>query len=169
MKSLFLFRKFFTIIVMLLATIALYATPSYTCPTSETVANLDGTTVDVLVTDSSSRIAVGGKGARYFKFKTAINGEITIRQKNNYAQSGYFNHWLKIGYSCDDSSIYSAKGRDESHTFNVVANTTYYVKVQEGNTKNELNFDISFDFKTVIKIGFEQATYNILEDVNIIE
>ena len=87
------------------------------------------------------------ENSRYFKFKTQVDGEITIRQQNNKPVGGYWNHRLKVGTGCGTNDIYDGSGdRDDSTTFNVVTNTWYYVRVREGNNQNKLNFDISFDF-----------------------
>ncbi|PHS41700.1 MAG: hypothetical protein COB07_01245 [Sulfurovum sp.] len=117
---------------------------SYKCD-GENVADIDGATVDE---DKSYRTHKDNKKARYWKFTTATDGVITITQKNNKPESGYWNHKLIIGLTCSGTSIYSGpSSSSDSKTFNVVSGTTYYVKVQEANSKNDLNFNIGFSFK----------------------
>jgi len=116
----------------------------YSCP-GESVTNIDG------ATNSASKSYTTGvdvaEVARYFQFTTAVDGEMTIRQSNNKAVNGYLNHKLYIGTSCDTGSEYTGgASKDDSKTFTVTGGTTYYVKVKENNSKNVLNFDISFDF-----------------------
>jgi len=118
---------------------------NYSCD-GQDVLNINGATADAQQSYSSSRIR-GSNKARYFKFTTAVDGDITIHQKNNKPVSGYWNHAMKIGTSCNGTDIHNGpSSSDNSKTFAVTANTTYYVKVQESNSKNELNFDIDFDF-----------------------
>ncbi|SHO80511.1 MSHA biogenesis protein MshQ [hydrothermal vent metagenome] len=119
----------------------------YSC-NGEDVANING------ATSSASKFYHTGEdvhkvanGGRYFKFKTSVNGEITIHYKTTKNVSGYAGHKLKIGRNCGGTQIHSGGwSKDDSKTFNVTSNTTYYIKVQEANRENVLNFDIDFNF-----------------------
>ena len=116
----------------------------YTCPGID-VLNINGAT-----TNAYQSYNIGEDiqyNSRYFKFQTAVNGNITIHQKNNKPVGGYWNHKLTIATSCNGTNIYNGpKSANDSHTFPVTAGTTYYIRVREGNNKNVLNFDIDFTF-----------------------
>ena len=148
-----LFTKLFLLLFLSLSS-SLYGA-SYSC-NGEDVASLNGATGDAYVSYNTD-YAIGKNGARYFKFKTLIGGEISIKRYVTNWGGGYKNHELDIGTSCDGTEIYDGENnknqQTDTTTFTVVANTTYYVKVQEANTKNYLNFDIFFDFVADIVIG----------------
>jgi len=124
----------------------------YSCD-GESVALINGATSDAYKAYSSTDEYVGDGGSRYFKFKTSKGGEINIERYVTNWNGGYKNHALTIGTSCEGVDIYNGdtaghrNSRTDTTTFTVVANTTYYVRVQEKNTKSYLNFDIKFDFK----------------------
>jgi len=119
-------------------------TASYSCP-GEDVEFINGATGDAYKEYNTGEDIA--EVARYFKFQTAVDGEITIHQQNNKPVGGYWNHELRVGTSCDGTQIYDGPNTsDDSTTFNVTAGTTYYVRVEERNNQNVLNFDISFDF-----------------------
>ncbi|HIP19951.1 MAG TPA: hypothetical protein EYG70_02365, partial [Sulfurimonas sp.] len=134
---------------------------SFSC-NGEDVANINGATGDE---NASYVTKKNNTTARYFKFTTATAGVITITQKNNKPQSGYYNHKLKIGYSCDDASIHNGPGStSDSAIFDVVSGTTYYVKVKEANTKNDLNFDIDFQFREQELTSYECSNPHAFEE-----
>ena len=111
----------------------------------ENVANIDGTSI--AQTASYVEGVDTAEEARYFKFSTNIDGVINIKQDNNKPQNGYYNHQLKIGTTCDSSDIHNGgSSTSDSKIFSVLANTPYYVKVKEANSKNVLNFDLDFNF-----------------------
>jgi len=124
----------------------------YSCP-GQIVQNIDGATANA--TQSYTEHKNGQKKiSRYFKFQTAVNGNITIHQKNNKPKKGYWSHQLKIGTSCNGKDIYKGPASaNDSYTFAVTAGTTYYIRVREKNTKNALNFDIDFDFTADIAVN----------------
>ncbi len=116
------------------------------------------------------------KDARYFKFKTKVDGEITISYSSSKMKYGYTNHSLKIGTNCDGTDIYNSGNykSSASKTFNVAKNTTYYVKVVEANGKHVLNFNISFDFTATNSEWISPTppdgaslTYDVGEAINI--
>jgi len=140
--------------ILTLAEVQVFGTPSpvYSCP-GEIVQNINGATADA--TQSYTEHKNGHeKISRYFKFKTAVNGNITIHQKNNKPKKGYWSHQLKIGTSCNGKEIYKGpNSAKDSHTFAVAEDTTYYIRVREKNKKNALNFDIDFDFTADIAVN----------------
>ncbi len=146
-------------------------TSNYTTPAEY---KCDGTTVDNINnanSDASKSYSIGEDikhSARYFKFKTAVDGTITITQKNNKPKNGYWNHSLKIGKSCDSTGIHKGKAKkSDSSTFSVSKNTTYYVKVEEANYRNVLNFDINFQFKKAVPIvGEYQCNGELVSNIN---
>ena len=106
-----------------------------------------------IATDTAEKFYTEGEDvkepARYFWFKPIRDGYVVVKMKNNKPISGYYNHSLKIGTSCDGTNIYNgAAHRIDSDGFQVSSGTTYYVKVQEENSKDVLNFDIDFKFNT---------------------
>jgi len=87
--------------------------------------------------------------ARYFQFTPNQDGYVIAKMKNNKPVSGYYNHSLKVGTSCDGSDLYNGGAHViDSHGFAVQQGTTYYVKVEQANYKEVLNFDIDFKFNT---------------------
>lgn len=128
----------------------LYAVANYNGHNGgENVSNVNGATSNESMHYSNSYPQGGsGKGiSRYFKFKTDTDGSITITEENNYHHNGYWNHKLTVGTNFEGSNIYNGgSSRNDTTTFHVTARTTYYVRVQEKNNKNQLNFDINFDF-----------------------
>lgn len=125
-------------------------TGNYSCP-GEDVEFVNGA-----IGDAYKAYTTGvdiAENSRYFQFTTAVDGDITIRQQNNKPVGGYWNHRLRIGTVSCSSGTYFYSGpntSDDSHTFSVTAGTPYYVRVEERDNQNVLNFDISFDFKANI-------------------
>ena len=82
------------------------------------------------------------KDARYFKFKTRVDGSITIHYQTSKDEDGYAGHRLQIGESCKGFDIYEGTwARDSSKTFNVNSDITYYVRVIENNGEVMVGFD----------------------------
>lgn len=144
MKTLSLKFSFLLLFFILLNT-NLYAAATYSCD-GETVSNLDG------ATSVASASYVEGvdtnQNIRYFKFKTKADGVVSVTQENkDRLVSGWYNHRLQIGTSCGAKDIYNGPPKTkDSHTFAVEKNSTYYVRVIEGNLANVLNFYIDFNF-----------------------
>ena len=149
MKYLNIYSKKILLLFLLIMPFYLSAA-QYACP-GENVQNINGATGDankkyVLHNNTSN------KGpddyARYWKFETDVNGSITITQTLNKDVNGYYNHDLLISDSaCNDHNIFnSVQKKNTAHTFDVYAGKTYYVKIKEHNSKNQLNVDIEFDF-----------------------
>jgi uncharacterized repeat protein (TIGR01451 family) len=126
---------------------------SYSCP-GENVASIDGASSDqykkyILHNDTTTKGT--DNYSRYWKFSTAIDGEITITQTLNKNIGGYYNHDLLISdNTCGGNNIFnSVQKKNASKTFSVTAGTTYYIQIREHNNKNQLNVDIEFDFTAI--------------------
>lgn len=142
-----IFIKF--LLLTILVTFA-HAVPDYTGD-GEELNNIHNTTGDAtdFYTESQSPSTTKGPDnySRYFKFKTLATGAMTITQSNNRNVGGYKNHMLKIGTSFKGKDIHDgASKQNDSANFIALANTTYYVRIQEGNYKNQLNVDLTFSF-----------------------
>ena len=142
MKNLIYLMKL--LIVLVFSSLFVYGA-DYSC-SGEKVVNIHDS-----LSDGYKQYTTGEdikKYARYFKFRTKIGGVITVRQKNNKPKGGYWNHQLRIGTSCNNNNIHNGpSSSDDSKTFTVEKNKWYYIRVNESNNRNKLNFDISFDFK----------------------
>jgi len=140
----FIARMFAVFGFLMVVAVSGWGAATYTCD-GENVSNINSAT-----TNQTANYSTGvdvAQTARYWKFTTASNGSITVRQTTTKNIFGYKNHALDIGTSCNGVNIYDGSGEtDDSATFTVTSGTTYYVKVAEANTQNKLNFDISFDF-----------------------
>ncbi|CAI6150083.1 MAG: hypothetical protein SPLUMA2_SPLUMAMAG2_01682 [uncultured Sulfurimonas sp.] len=111
----------------------------YTCD-GEDVLNLNNATASASTSYSEN---TSDNDSRYFKFSTAINGEVTFTiDKHNVEQQIY------IGTSCEDDDEF--KGDEDkvyvSSTFSVSSSETYYIRIRERNDPEELYFDITFNF-----------------------
>ncbi|NPA65539.1 MAG: hypothetical protein GXO11_01520 [Epsilonproteobacteria bacterium] len=130
------------IILMLLFSISLFGA-SYSCD-GEDVLNINGATSNASQSyseDTSSLTENGRK--RYFKFKTAVDGEITVDFSSDY------DHRMEIGTSCDSGDIYypsDTTKKSDSKTFTVNAGEWYYVNIKENNRYNKLKFTVNFNF-----------------------
>jgi len=147
---------FYIIFLFSLLYTPLTASPEYSCP-GEDVANVNGALGDAYkkykVENPTGNVA---NQARYWKFRTDVNGSITIHQENNKPVNGYYNHKLQVGSTCGATDIHSGGSTtNDSTTFDVYAGVTYYVRVKENNTRNQLNFDIEFDFTKQDIITYE--------------
>ncbi|CAI6147620.1 MAG: hypothetical protein SPLUMA1_SPLUMAMAG1_00472 [uncultured Sulfurimonas sp.] len=128
----------------------------YTCD-GEDVLNLNNATASASKSYSENTNDNGNSGySRYFKFSTAINGEVTFTiDKHNVEQQIY------IGTSCEDDDEF--KGDEDkvnvSSTFSVSSSETYYIRIRERNSPEELYFDITFNFTADIA-GAVDDSYN---------
>ena len=148
------------IIILLFLSVGLFG-ESYSCP-GEDIANVNGADDNASKSYSTENKDVGKNGGRYFKFKTNIDGNITISQETLKDVYGYKNHKLKIGISCGGTDIYNGSGTtSDSKTFSVASGTTYYIKIQEGNIEHQLNVKVTFDF-----IAAKETALEIVEDAN---
>jgi len=119
----------------------------YTCP-GEDVLNIHDATSDAYQTYSEN--STGSDKKRYFKFRTQIDGTITISFTSDRKQR------MEIGTSCDDGDIYypnDTTQKSDSYTFNVSAGTWYYINMKERNPQNKLRFTIIFDFTATATSG----------------
>ena len=158
------FKNIFFIFIFLFFSTQTYAAATYSC-NGEDILNIHGTTIDANATYSED--STGADIARYFKFTPAIGGEMII----SYGQNGILaqeKQTLLVGTTCDDNDIYSqVNGEvDDNTTFYTTAGTTYYIRIKEKNPSKILRFTADFNFKA-LKVGFEQAQYNISEDINL--
>ena len=129
-----------------LFTSVLFAGASYSCP-GESVKYINGATKSAAESYDTKDKPVGNEGGRYWKFKTKVDGTITIMQNTLKNVQDYRNHQLLVGTSCDGSDIYQGQvSTVDSTTFPVQKNKTYYVKIKERNYKNQLNVHVSFVF-----------------------
>ena len=146
----------------LIASFTTSSNASYTCPTAEILTGIDGTVTDSNATFSES--STGTDKARYFKFTPATGGEMTVSYGDTDEKQV-----LDIGTSCEDNSIHdggSGGTTSDSHSFYVLAGTTYYVKILEKNNNDALKFTADFQFKE-IEISFDKELYSISEDINL--
>ena len=152
------------ILFLLLFSVNLFAAPSYSC-NGENILNINEATDDANM--SYSENSNGDNLARYFKFTPAVGGKMTVSYGQNASLSEE-KQTLFIGTSCDNNDIYSQVNGElsDSATFYVSAGSTYYVKIQEKNVPKDLRFTADFNFKA-LKVGFEQSSYSIAEDINI--
>ncbi|WP_373069569.1 Calx-beta domain-containing protein [Sulfurimonas sp.] len=140
----------------------LNAAATYDCTSPELIANIDGTTVDANASYSENSSAAQGY-TRYFKFNTDVNGILLFSiEKNSLTQI------ISIGTSCGGDDIYAGADSDEdqSDSVSITSNTDYYIMVEEKNAGQDLIFTLNLNFMTPATIGFEQASYEVLEDVN---
>jgi len=141
--------------------VTINATAQYSCP-GELVANIDNANNSAYMEYNTTDKYVGSKGGRYWKFTPSVSGTITISQNSLKLVSGYVNHALKIGKdSCGDVSILDGGNyKQATKTFDVTEGTTYYVKIQEGNLKDELNVRVTFDFTPNSVENADDLCYN---------
>ncbi len=121
---------------------------SYSCD-GEKVSNVHDALTDAIKSYSEDR---DNRSKRYFKFRTKVDGEITISfDETNKDQR------MRIGTSCgdrNDDDIHSGdRKKSDSHTFSVTANTYYYTYMEEKNGDDDLKFTITFDFTAAVTIA----------------
>jgi surface protein len=116
---------------------------NYSCP-GETVKHLNNAS-----SNASSKYTITNveQPAKYFRFTTLVDGNMTINLETNVDIVGYKKHRLKIGKSCGDSYIYNGiSSTNDTTAFPVEEGVVYYVTIQESNSENFLNFNIKFNF-----------------------
>ena len=140
-------QLFISKFLFLLFTLTFFSTQllsaSYNC-NGQNIANINGTTTDA--TKDYSENTWGKDKARYFKFKTAVDGVITITLDRKGKKSE-----IKISdASCNDDNIYKEKSNNTiSIVKNISKNKRYFIKIQEKNSLNNLKFKINFIFTAV--------------------
>ena len=104
-----LFPLIFTIGFILIFAIPGLSAPSYTCE-GEDVANINGATSSQTMTYLNENSTGSDNYSRYFKFKTQVDGNITIALSdlNNNTQR------MRIGTSCGDNNIYGSGNQNVS-------------------------------------------------------
>ena len=91
----------------------------------------------------------GKNKSGFYRFRPKVDGSITINFKNTNGKK----QAMRIGTNCSKNNIYGSGDKNSaSKTFNVVANTWYYVQMQERNNQNRLRYTIKFDFTTTNEI-----------------
>ncbi|QFR49887.1 hypothetical protein FJR48_09165 [Sulfurimonas lithotrophica] len=155
-------KLFLFSIIFFFSFVNLNAAPTYDCTSPELVANIDATTMDANASYSENSTASEGY-TRYFKFNTDVNGVLSFNiEKNSLKQI------INIGTSCGGNEIYGGDSNDLDYTGSmaVTSGTDYYIMVEEQNPGQTLDFILNLEFITPATIGFENALYEILEEVN---
>ena len=133
--------KFLYLVLFFMFSSFTYAAGARSC--SGTFAgSVHGATTDAFYSDTDN--STGPRNySGFYRFRTQIDGEITITMD----QTSGTRHRVYIGRSCGGSQIfYRGRTTNFTHTFNVVANQWYYVRIRERNRANRLRYRLSFDF-----------------------
>ena len=155
MKNFIRFLFFFSVFI----SSSLYAAPN-TCPGGDYLTNIHNASSDQ--NDTEVENSTGSGTYRVFTFTPLSGGEMTVSFLAPEKQT------IEIGTTCGGVEIDkdTSGSLSYTHTFYAKAGTQYYVKIEEKNGSNALEFTANFQFKA-IKVAFEKAVYNISEDLNI--